>query len=680
MRTAIQIWLRGILLLIALGPIAVLAQSIESVMMPGELIADHAKYESDCKKCHVPFDKKALSKQCLDCHKKIADDIRNHTRFHGRLKSTTCESCHTEHKGRKAKITVLDPLKFDHNLTEYPLKGGHERARTKCEGCHKPTVKYRDTPQLCNACHKKDDVHKGKLGVKCEQCHDVNDWKKTSFDHNKTKFKLEFGHRDVKCKDCHTDKLYVGTPKECVACHKKDDDKKGHKGHYGKKCEACHTVKEWKEIIFDHDRDTKYVLEGKHIKVECKACHKSALNTVELATTCISCHRKDDEGEKGHKGRYGEKCQTCHTAKEWKDIRFNHDRETKYPLRGKHEKVKCSGCHTGPLYKTKTPIECVACHRKDDNDKGHKGSLGDKCEKCHTESSWKEAKFDHDKETDYPLTGKHRDAKCNTCHKSGVTSTAGKPREKAPRNCNGCHEVDDQKKGHKGRFGEKCETCHTTKEWKDITFNHDRDTKYLLRGKHIKTKCADCHTGILYKEKTAIECIACHRKDDNDKGHKGTLGTRCEACHNEAGWKVETFDHNKSRFPLTGAHIKTECKSCHKTVNFKDAPMQCYACHEKEDTHKRRLGTDCESCHNSRTWKSWDFDHDAKTSFRLGGAHLKVECATCHKEPMKKLNGRKIVARTCVSCHTNDDVHKGAFGTRCERCHTDVSWLTTLRQ
>ncbi len=678
MSTRIRFWGRWLLLLMTWCPVWVLAQTIESVIMPGEVIKDHAKYETECRKCHSPFDKKSLSNLCLDCHKKIADDIRNHTRYHGRLKNTTCSACHTDHKGRTAKITILDPNTFDHNQTNYPLKGGHLRAKTNCAGCHRPNVKYKDAPQKCSTCHRKNDVHKGKLGDKCEQCHDINRWKQATFDHNKTRFKLEFGHRDVKCTACHKDKVYGGTPLECVACHKKDDDKKGHKGQYGKKCEACHTAKEWKDIIFDHDRDTKYPLEGKHIKVECKLCHTAPLYTEEPVRACIACHRKDDE-EKGHKGRYGEKCETCHIAKGWKDVRFNHDRETKFPLRGKHEKTKCSSCHTGTLYKTKTPTECVACHRKDDNEKGHKGSLGDKCEKCHTETSWKEAKFDHDKETDYPLTGKHRDAKCDGCHKSGVTAAPGKTREKAPRNCSACHNTDDQKKGHKGKFGEKCETCHTTKEWKDIAFKHDRDTKYKLLGKHATAKCVGCHTGYLYKEKTPIECIACHRKDDDEKGHKGTLGKQCDACHNEAGWKVETFDHNRSRFPLTGAHIKAECKSCHKSVSFKDAPMQCNACHEKEDKHKRRLGVDCESCHNTRTWKSWDFDHD-KTSFRLDGAHRKVECEACHKLPMKKVMGQKAVARACVSCHDKDDIHKGAYGSRCERCHTATSWVVTLPQ
>ena len=80
MTIRIPVWGRILLLLMTLCPVSAHAQTIETMVMPGELIKDHAKYESECGKCHSLFDKKALTKLCLDCHKKIADDIRNHTR------------------------------------------------------------------------------------------------------------------------------------------------------------------------------------------------------------------------------------------------------------------------------------------------------------------------------------------------------------------------------------------------------------------------------------------------------------------------------------------------------------------------------------------------------------------------------------------------------------------------
>ncbi|MEQ1773289.1 MAG: cytochrome C [Burkholderiales bacterium] len=606
MKRFIIIW-SCIMVLLGVASPDVFAQSFRELVMPGEVSASHAKLEKQCDNCHKSFDKTAQRGLCLDCHKDIATDIRNRDRLHGKLGETTCRNCHTEHKGRTAKIISLDRSAFDHDKTSFPIKGAHKKVAAKCDSCHKAGRKFREAPRECAACHTKDDVHKGKLGKQCEQCHSQDKWKDATFDHNKTRFKLEAGHANVECKSCHTDRTYKDTPRECVACHKKNDDKDGHKGHFGEKCASCHTTTAWNKTIFDHGKDTRFA------------------------------------------------------------------------LRGKHAMAKCSSCHTSPLYSVKLPFTCVSCHRKEDNDRGHKGSLGDKCESCHNERSWKGAAFDHDKETKFPLTGKHRNARCESCHRSGVTATAGKVREILSTNCFGCHQPDDQKKGHKGKFGEKCETCHITKDWKESTFNHDRDTKYPLRGKHTSATCVSCHTGTLYKDKTPTECIACHRKDDDDKGHKGTLGKQCDACHTVNGWRIETFDHNKSRFPLTGSHSKVECKKCHQTTAFKDAPTQCYGCHKNDDVHKRRLGTDCESCHNTRTWKSWDFDH-AKTSFRLDAAHAKLECYACHKTPMEKKKGRVAATPTCYSCHAKDDTHKGIYGNRCERCHSAGSWAAVIQK
>jgi hypothetical protein len=609
---------RLVILIVLAAPLIAMAQvaEVEKALMPGAVIAGHAKYEQQCEKCHKRFDKAAQVQLCLDCHKDTATDIRGKTRLHGRLDDTTCRSCHTDHAGRGAKIAAVDKKTFDHDRTNFRLRGGHKDTKQGCDDCHQPKKKFRDTPSDCYSCHKKNDDdkgHRGGLGKKCEDCHDDVKWKDTRFDHDKkTKFKLAGKHKDTKCKDCHIDAKYKDTPKDCYSCHKKDDNNKdgGHRGKFGTKCEKCHGADDWKESIFDHDRDTKY------------------------------------------------------------------------RLKGKHQKAKCTDCHKGTLYVEKLQTKCLACHRKDEDEKGHRGSLGEKCEACHDQQGWKKTSFDHDKDTKYPLEGKHRTAKCESCHKSGLKPSPGsKTLEKLPTKCVECHREDDKDKGHKGKFGEKCETCHNAKDWKKGTFDHDRDTKYALKGKHRDTKCATCHTGQLYVQKLAAECISCHRKDDQEKGHKGKLGNRCENCHTERDWKVEKFDHNRSRFPLTGGHARVECKKCHQTAAFHDAPRECNGCHEKEDVHKRVFGTKCETCHNTRTWKSWDFDHD-KTRFRIDGGHRKVDCYGCHKLPEKVPVGREVLPRlsgACVACHAREDVHDGGFGTRCEVCHFTDSWKKIRR-
>jgi hypothetical protein len=571
-----------------LAPIAVFAQGIESVIAPGKLIEGHAKLENECKECHVKFDRKAQSTLCAGCHKEVAVDMKNKTGYHGTLKPQACNVCHTEHKGRTEKIASFDTKKFDHTQTDFLLKGKHEPLA--CVKCHEANKKYRDASQQCNGCHKKDDTHKGSLGPKCADCHTEKNWKEARFDHSTTKFALEGKHVDVKCTECHKLNKYKDTPKECYACHKKNDDSaKGHKGQYGQKCETCHGVKAWKPSIFHHDTDTKYVLRGKHI-----------------TTTCISCHK-------------------------------------------------------GPLYKEKLSQDCYACHKKDDK---HKESLGKDCSKCHTEKNWKESpKFDHDK-SNFPLFGKHAKVECKECHKSNMF-------KEAPKECFSCHKKDDK---HKANLGEKCGECHGETSWKDTKgrFKHEL-TKFVLRNAHAKptVKCESCHKDLTSFRKTPLDCLSCHKKDDK---HEGQEGTKCEKCHDDKSWKVPQFEHGFTRFPLLGKHAPLACAKCHTTgAKFKDAKIACVSCHLKDDKHKKTLGPDCGQCHNARTWKDWTFDHDTRTKFPLDGGHKGKACVLCHYNPIEN---RYVLSSSCFSCHVKDDIHESGFGRQCQECHVTSSFKT----
>jgi len=568
--------------------------------MPGPVIQGHVKVENECSECHVRFDRAAQDALCTKCHshKEIGNDLREKRGFHGRIKPQACRACHTDHKGRAAKIVEIDEKTFNHKLTDYELRGAH--AKVVCRDCHIPNKKYREAPGNCIDCHRKDDEkkgHKGGLGTKCADCHDEKNWKETRFDHDKTKFQLRGRHADpkVKCTDCHLDNKYKDTPRTCIACHKKDDDK-SHKGLYGEKCETCHGVADWKKTTFNHDTDTKFVLRDKHRTEKCASCHKGHLYKDKLATECIACHKKDDK----HNGTLGKECGACHNERDWKESpKFDHDK-TKFQLRGAHAdpKLKCTECHKDPKSFRNTPTDCYACHKKDDK---HESTLGEKCADCHTDRDWKKAtRFDHDK------------------------------------------------------------------------------TKFALRGGHAdpKIRCADCHKDVKSFRKTPIECYACHKKDDK---HEGQLDKRCESCHKDRKWTETTFDHSQSRFPLTGRHIKAPCKDCHKSLRYKDAKVECYECHKKDDKHKLKFGLKCESCHTTRDWVIWDFDHDKRSDYKLDGAHKKVACESCHRVPAPAGKAIASLGMTCFTCHRVDDVHDGAFGMRCENCHQTSDWKKVRR-
>lgn len=552
------------------------AGSLESVLMPGKVIQGHAKTEGQCNKCHVRFNRASQDALCGDCHKEVARDMAQRQGYHGRaVEEKSCRECHTEHKGRDARVVQFDEMKFDHRQTDYLLKGKH--IGTECSKCHRPGSKFRSAQTSCVACHKKDDAHKGKLGAKCADCHAETDWKEANFDHDKTRFRLEDKHARAGCKDCHRDNHFKNTPLACATCHRTEDR---HKGRYGPKCQACHNARAWSEVLFDHERDTKYALLGKHQKTKCDSCHSGNLYRDRLQTACIACHRKDDK----HKNTLGTDCARCHVERDWKEARFDHDK-SRFALRGKHQDIECKACHKSVVFK-ETPMKCIACHRKQDK---HKGALGEQCGDCHNERNWKEYRFDHDR-TRFALLGKHHEVKCGTCH------------------------MDEQ-----------------------------------------------------YKD-TPAACLACHRKDDV---HKGQQGEKCETCHNADNWKRTTFNHGRSRFPLVGSHIMVECRKCHLTAQYKDARSECVACHDKQDVHKRRLGTRCEDCHNARSWRLWDFNHDTRTRFRLDGGHRKLDCYACHQAPVI---GKATLPTRCISCHDKDDVHEGSFGPKCDKCHETGSF------
>src|SRR5437763_241334 len=44
--------------------------------------------------------------------------------------------------------------------------------------------------------------------------------------------------------------------------------------------------------------------------------------------------------------------------------------------------------------------------------------------------------------------------------------------------------------------------------------------------------------------------------------------TRCAPCHVVGSWSTVKFNHEKTGFPLLGAHEKVSCKGCH-TKDFR---------------------------------------------------------------------------------------------------------------
>lgn len=472
------------------------------------------------------------------------------------------------------------------------------------------------------------------------------------------------------------------------------------------------------------------VVEGhKDLETDCNNCH-TKFDRQSQRQLCLDCHEDIDADQQAKEGFHGlhsaasqAECAVCHVEHKGRgaDITglvpelFDHS-FTDFPLQGQHSSTACADCHvSGKLFRD-TSAQCSSCHENDDP---HQGNLGDNCASCHAESGWSEISFDHDTETDYPLTGAHVQTPCSSCH-------VNESYEDTATDCYACHKLDDV---HNGTRGVECDSCHSTKNWDADKFDHLQETGFALEGNHAELACANCHLADMKIENPPITCNGCHSTNDP---HLGRNGDDCAGCHSQQNWKVnfdhkrETdfallgshadltciqchkgaltdpvptncadchqqddphagalgecgnchgedkwdrdlqFHHDLTEFSLLGAHRVTACEQCHNGLKFADNDAkQCVDCHRDDDVHKTSMGDDCVTCHSPVDWQRWVFDHDTQTEYPLLGSHDGLVCGACHTPGRKK-----APSTNCYSCHQQDDVHRGSFGKNCQRCHT----------
>jgi hypothetical protein len=649
---------------------------LSKLMAPGPLIQAHHKLEDkDCLKCHSAG-KGVPDEKCLQCHKVIKSYVDNKKGFHG-LTQQSCFECHSDHKGRTLDSLVVDQNTFDHTkMTGYSLDGKHQKL--KCAECHTGRRGW-------------DSAKPGEI-------------------------------------------RYFGKGSSCVSCHAKNDIHH-FTGTYAKKdCNACHNLQGWKtDISFDHNRDTRYKLEGHHAEIKCLDCHTTdkAHRVFKYQwphleqQKCLSCHEDTHKNNLSSKFRGGQ-CLTCHTQETWKLEHFDHA-VTKYPLRGKHAGLECTECHKQKASILKEPThkfykwaglknQCLTCHK----DVHHFGAFKsgrlknpNNCLTCHTEQMWKPAHdFDHNKDTSFVIDGAHTELKCEECHVNKKNAIYKFP-TLATKTCETCH-----KNPHGGAFGvkiggQKCTSCHVTQSWYTFKdgkgFDHSK-TRFPLTGAHVGTRCNDCHVvngKQIYKFKTVGDkfCIDCHKNIHIGQFANGAKAQSCSECHGTQNFKtLGAFDHKKTQFPLVGAHEKTKCQDCHlpggstiilkwPNIHTKKTPVSfrlgkfhfptlkqkdCLTCHQ--DIHGGQLGTRCTQCHTETAWKPPQFDHN-KSRFPLLNKHANLKCNECHK-PLNKTILIKGIAKpvvhykplgtNCNDCH--QDYHKGQLGNRCDQCHSDKGW------
>lgn len=457
----------------------------------------------------------------------------------------------------------------------------------------------------------------------------------------------------------------------------------GHRG-LDMACETCHTTDSWKEmkepIAYDHAQ-TGFLLEDGHRDVSCVTCHVGG-DFVTIQSTCQTCHKDV------HRAENGADCQRCHTARSWMPTQsFDMHQMTRFPLLGMHATVDCQTCHVNQQKNEFVGLatDCYACHAKDyENARApdHVVAQFDRnCEQCHPVStpSWSPSTFDHN-QTGFGLAGAHGSTDCVSCHSNGVF--AGTPTD-----CYTCHKLDYDRVKEPDHalagFDTQCATCHTDATWSPSTFDHEQ-TGFTLVGAHRSADCASCHANGVFVG-TPKDCFSCHQRDyestQNPNHVLAQFSAQCLDCHTQNAWSPALFDHNQTRFSLTGAHSTTECANCHANGVFANTPMDCFSCHESEYTRARdpnhasaRFPQECEQCHNTNRWEPANFNH--RQYFPIYSGEHRGEwntCADCHIQPSD------FKAFSCVTCHEHrkskmDSEHRGRRNyvyqsQACYNCH-----------
>lgn len=509
------------------------AESFADIIQPSQLTTKHrlGPTAESCLKCHL-LKGEIPDWKCEQCHQDVKARRGEQRGYHGSLKGD-CRFCHHEHHEQSGTLVPLQQTKFDHNEALFKLTGKH--AEAKCDDCHKrpraegqPGIYYLGLPhEQCADCHR--DQHTGQFTAKCETCHrSPASWTgpEMTFRHaTGSNFALEGKHASVDCRKCHqpaTPAGHLGTAKfkglarECAGCHEDP-----HRQQFATRCADCHSPAGWSgpNLAFNHNTDSKFPLTGQHAQVTCAKCHPPAragdpLGRAQfrgLKTACADCHQDP------HRGQFARDCTKCHaTPDTWKVSAplFEHNRDTKFVLQGKHAAVQCLQCHQprptgGPLASAKftgLATSCETCHSVQ-----HPAPYGPACTACHTADAWppKQPIFDHRTNFGFELVGRHLLAKCSACHNPAIVGVRDHSR-RTPFACATCHQKDDP---HQGSLGESCAKCHSSIGWKgeDLLFDHNSMARFALDRDHVNVACVKCHENGRWKPVDPA-CANCHTK------------------------------------------------------------------------------------------------------------------------------------------------------------------------
>ena len=628
---------------------------------PGPLHPSHALVAEldSCESCHS--DDGDWARMCGDCHEDVTAQIADQRGLHGRLNDgKLCAKCHVEHHG--ATVALVGSASFA--AAGIPARedfdhGSHAGAATGLHGRHDELE--------CAACHAHADAESLAPGQQ----------------------------------------RFLGLGPACATCH---DD--AHEGTFGTRCEGCHGQEEpfAGASGFDHGR---FPLVDAHADVTCATCHADGSpiggeERLRDVRACAACH-DDPHGEAPLVLRHSDDCARCHGTATFAGVAFDPAAHAAagVPLRGRHADATCAGCHALPSASDDLQ-RCDTCH-----DDVHSGAAPSEtrlasqplwstsvaCTECHDEHGFRPARVGGAEHGRFgqALEGAHVVAECVACHSSASAPSAADE-------CGACHDSP-----HRTEFvaDDRCAHCHAAIDAEFAaaadTLTPARHTDFPLQLPHDQ-ECVACHPseaefGDRFPGRDFDACEGCHGDAHSGDFASGSFAdAACLTCHAKERFAPSSFTpalHERTAFPLDGAHAAVACAACHPGQGarrrFDRALTACAECHD--DLHRGAFDRPglpnevsgrkgCARCHSTDGFRASvgeSFDHEFWTGQRLTGAHARAGCGRCHDRSVDGALGDAPSA--CSACHS--DPHRGQFrragGTNCGRCHEQRESFTELR-
>jgi hypothetical protein len=442
--------------------------------------------------------KPPVVRDCLDCHESPHAEpfLEGTAALAGAAPGAACAACHAaDHESfRDERLTLLPE---QHAAAGFALDAPHDQAG--CEDCH-PSVFASFAARYpgrgadeCSACH--DDPHGGQFtsgpfsGGDCVACHERTRFEPHAFTaemHEQAALALDGAHLEVECETCHEipwknePRVFRGTPSRCEGCHED-----AHRGYFAPfapelaeveagQCAACHNTTRFAEVApgrFDHGAWTGFAVAGAHEQAGCEACHAPAEEPDDRGRSfgwiaerfgryegCATCH------EDPHEGRFDgpelapvvegrADCARCHVETSFRsfEAEFDHRRWTGFDLSGPHGEAACSACHPplsapepgGRTWEHAQGPLCADCH-EDPHAGQFTTDAGTDCQRCHASDRPYYLRFNHERDSRFPLGEAHRKLECAACHfpteEQGIRFVRYRPLGIECVDCHGVHE------------------------------------------------------------------------------------------------------------------------------------------------------------------------------------------------------------------------------------------------